>query len=111
MKTRLFALMCMLVAGHAQAQQGALTLGVQQQAIDQQRTALTAQKQAVMDAHSQQQAQCWQRFAVNDCLRDVRRAQRKALAPVEHALIELNAQERQLRLQEREQRLLDKAKP
>ena len=82
-----------------------------QETLDQQRADIAAHKQAVMDAHAKLREQCWQRFAVNDCLRDVRRAQRKALEPVQAEQIALNARERNLRLQEREQRLQDKAKP
>lgn len=110
MKTRLFALMFVIAAGQVQAQQSTAPAVGEQQALDQQRNEVMAKKQAVLQAHAKLQEQCWQRFAVNDCLRDVRRAQRKALAPVEAALIELNARERELRLQEREQRLQDKAK-
>jgi hypothetical protein len=110
MKTRLFALMFVIVAGQVQAQQITAPAVGEQQVLDQQRNELMAQKQVVLQTHAKLQEQCWQRFAVNDCLRDVRRAQRKALAPVEAQLIELNARERQLRLQEREQRLQDKAK-
>lgn len=110
MKTRLFALMFVIAAGQVQAQQITAPAIGEQQVLDQQRNELMAQKQAVLQTHAKLQEQCWQRFAVNDCLRDVRRAQRKALAPVEAALIELNARERELRLHEREQRLQDKAK-
>ena len=94
----------------AQTQTPALQADAQQ-ALDQQRADLTARKQSVMDVHARLREQCWQRFAVNDCLRDVRRAQRKALEPVQAEQIELNARERSLRLQERKQRLQDKAKP
>jgi hypothetical protein len=110
MKTRLFALMFVIATGQVQGQQSSAPAVGEQQALDQQRNEVMAKKQAVLQAHAKLQEQCWQRFAVNDCLRDVRRAQRKALAPVEAQLIELNARERQLRLQEREQRLQDKAK-
>ncbi|MEY3944166.1 MAG: hypothetical protein RIS04_1015 [Pseudomonadota bacterium] len=109
MKTRLLAFLLLILTGHAQAQLSELTLVEKQRAIELKRSELTAKKQAVADAHAKLQEQCWQRFAVNDCLRDVRRAQRKALEPVEAALLELIASDRLLRLQEREQRLLDKA--
>jgi len=100
----------MCLTGQVQAQQAELTLVEKQQSIAHKRAELMAKKQAVSDAHARLQEQCWQRFAVNDCLRDVRRAQRKALEPMEAALLELNASDRALRLQDREQRLLDKAR-
>lgn len=110
MKTRLIVLLLCGWGLQVQAQQ-ATTERSEQQAIDQQRADISIRKQAVLDAHAKLRQQCWQRFAVNDCLRDVRRAQRKALEPVETELLTLNARERALRLQEREQRLQDKAKP
>lgn len=110
MKTQWMVWGLLFVASQAWAQSPETEPG-EQQALDLQRAELTAKKQAVLDAHTQLRQQCWQRFAVNDCLRDVRRAQRKELAPVEAALIALNARERSLRLTEREQRLQDKAKP
>lgn len=110
MKTQWMVWGLLCVAWQAQAQPLVVEPG-EQQALEQQRAELMAKKRGVLDAHAQIRQQCWQRFAVNDCLRDVRRAQRKELAPIETALIELNARERSLRLIEREQRLQDKAKP
>lgn len=112
MKIKLFALLLWGMGLPVLAQTQTLATQTDaQHALDQQRADIAARKQAVMDAHAKLREQCWQRFAVNDCLRDVHRTQRKALEPVQAELIALNARERNLRLQEREQRLQGKAKP
>ncbi|MFN5176985.1 hypothetical protein [Limnohabitans sp.] len=51
---------------------------------------------------------CWQRFAVNDCLIRVRREKRELLEPLRQQMLHLDAAERQLRLDLRDQRLQDK---
>ena len=52
---------------------------------------------------------CWQKFAVNDCLANARREKYQQLAPLDAREIELNAQQRELKEIERQQRLSDKA--
>ncbi len=111
MKIKLSALMLWSACCQVLAQTQTPPLQALQHSLDQQRAEIAARKQAVMDAHFKMREQCWQRFAVNDCLRDVRRAQRKALEPLQAEQIALNARERSLRLQAREQRLQDKSKP
>ncbi len=76
--------------------------------IDAERTRLQRERAAIEQAHDNDQRQCWQRFAVNDCLRNVRRSQRTALEPLRVRELELNAQERAWRTQQREERLKDK---
>ncbi len=110
MKTWFIVLLMCAFAAQVRAQLPNAEPG-EQAILSAQRAEMTMRKQAVMEEHTKLRKQCWQRFAVNDCLRDVRRAQRKALEPVQAELLALNARERALRLKEREQRLQDKAKP
>ena len=48
---------------------------------------------------------CWQKFAVNDCLRQARQLRRSALAPLRQQDLRLNEQERLWRAEQRTQRL------
>jgi hypothetical protein len=70
-----------------------------------QRQALAAQRLAIAQAEEAQQAACWQKFAVNVCLSDARRARRQALEPLRQQELALNAQERMWRSEQREWRL------
>ena len=74
----------------------------------QQRARLQAERDAIEQAHSLRVQACWQRFAVNDCLREARRARHAALDPLRAQELELNAQERAWRTQQREERLRGK---
>ncbi len=76
--------------------------------IEAERTRLQSERAAIEQAHDNGRRECWQRFAVNDCLRNVRRSQRTALEPLRVRELELNAQERAWRTQQREERLKDK---
>jgi hypothetical protein len=78
------------------------------EAITRQRQALAAQRSAIGQAEAQQQAVCWQKFAVNACLSDARRARRQALEPLRQQELALNAQERLWRSEQRERRLQGK---
>lgn len=77
--------------------------------IDAQRQALTAQRTAIEAQHDARQRECWQRFAVNDCLMGVRRSRFAALDPVRDQELAFNALERRWRTQERQRRLQEKA--
>lgn len=72
------------------------------------REALNKQIQAIEALHDERQRACWQRFAVNDCLREVRRSRHAALDPLRSLELELNEQERAWRSLQREQRLREK---
>ena len=72
------------------------------------RERLQQQRQAIEQADLERKRACWQRFAVNDCLREVRRQRYAALDPVRSRELELNAQERAWRTQQREERLRGK---
>ena len=70
-----------------------------------QRQQLQAQRTAIEQANDGLQRDCWQRFAVNACLREVRRQRHAALDPLRQQELELNAQERALRTAQRNERL------
>ncbi|MEY3611751.1 MAG: hypothetical protein RJB14_1473 [Pseudomonadota bacterium] len=75
------------------------------EAITRQRQALAAQRTAIGQAEAAQQAACWQKFAVNACLSEARRARRQALEPLRQQELALNAQERLWRTEQRQRRL------
>lgn len=72
------------------------------------RQALAAQKAAILQVEAAQQVLCWQKFAVNACLIEARRARRQDLEPLRQQELALNAQERLWRTEQREQRLQGK---
>lgn len=76
--------------------------------ITRQRQALALQRSAIEQAEATQQAVCWQKFAVNACLTEARRARRQALEPLRQQELALNAQERLWRTEQRERRLQGK---
>jgi hypothetical protein len=78
------------------------------EAITRQRQALAAQRSAIVQAEQEQQAACWQKFAVNVCLSDARLTRRQALTPLRQQELALNAQERSWRNEQRERRLQGK---
>ena len=80
----------------------------QAERLSEQRAGLQAEREAIEQAYNQRVQACWQRFAVNDCLREARRARYAALDPVRARELELNAEERSLRTQQREERLFQK---
>lgn len=75
------------------------------------RAQLQAEREQAERAHDARARECWQRFAVNDCLREVRRSRRAALDPIRARELALNAEERAWRTRQREERLQDKASP
>ena len=79
------------------------------EAITRQRQVLAEQRSAIGQAEAAQQLLCWQKFAVNACLSDARRARRQALEPLRQQELALNAQERQWRTEQREMRLQGKS--
>jgi hypothetical protein len=76
--------------------------------IARQRQAVSAMREAILKSDEQRQAACWQKFAVNACLIETRRIRRQALDPLSQQDLVLNAQEREWRSAQREQRLLGK---
>ena len=76
--------------------------------IVRQRQAIAALREATLKLDEERQAACWQKFAVNACLIETRRIRRQALDPLAQQDLVLNAQEREWRSAQREQRLLGK---
>ena len=76
--------------------------------IRQQRERLSQERSQINQAHELQAKACWQKFAVNDCLAAVRKSKRAQLDPIHQQELQLNAQERAWRTQQREQRLREK---
>ena len=76
--------------------------------ITRQRQVLASQRSTIEQAEAAQQAICWQKFAVNACLSEARRARRQALEPLRQQELALNAQERLWRTEQREKRLQGK---
>lgn len=76
--------------------------------LAQERLALAVQRDAILQTYEKAMAACWQKFAVNACLVEARRARRQALDPLAQQELALNAQERAWRSEQRERRLQDK---
>ena len=72
------------------------------------REVLQCERAVVEQAHDVRMRECWQRFAVNACLREVRRSRHQALDAIRAQELELNAQERAWRSEQREERLREK---
>ena len=77
--------------------------------IRQQRALLSQERARITESHEQQATACWQKFAVNDCLAGVRKSKRAQLDPIHQKELQLNAQERAWRTQQRGERLQNKA--
>ena len=89
------AAVCLAAYGTGLAQQaGASAREAERADIERQRAAIAA-------TQAQEEKACWQRFAVEDCLKDVRARARAQLAPLRAHELELNQQERQERAAER----------
>lgn len=89
------AAVCLAAYGTGLAQQaGASAREAERADIERQRAAIAA-------TQAQEEKACWQRFAVEDCLKDVRARARAQLAPLRARELELNQQERQERAAER----------
>lgn len=73
------------------------------------RDRLQAERSVIEQAHEARMRECWQRFAVNACLSEVRRSRYAALDPIRAQELELNVQERAWRAQQHEERLREKS--
>ena len=105
---RLHLLACGALALQAAAQTMPSTDDVPAR-IAAERAQLQAQRDAIELEHEALRRECWQRFAVNDCLRVLRRQRHAALDPLRAQELVLNAQEREWRTAQREERLREKA--
>jgi hypothetical protein len=70
-----------------------------------QREAIEQDRQVIMSSYEQAAKACWQKFAVNNCLSDARKARRAALEPLRQKDLVLNTQERLWRTEQRDLRL------
>lgn len=70
-----------------------------------QRQAIASERAEIMAVYQEQVKLCWQKFAVNACLRDARQIRRAALEPLRQRDLILNTQERQWRTEQRQLRL------
>jgi hypothetical protein len=73
-----------------------------------QREAIEQDRQVVMSAYELAAKACWQKFAVNACLSDARKARRAALEPLRQKDLVLNTQERLWLTEQRDLRLQGK---
>jgi hypothetical protein len=72
------------------------------------RERLQRERSTIEQTHATRMRECWQHFAVNACLREVRRSRHAALDPIRSQELELNAQERAWHTQQRDERLREK---
>lgn len=79
------------------------------QSLREAQAGLEQQLQALQQHQQAQARACWQRFAVNDCLLQVRRQARTTREPLQAQLQALRLRERELLGLQREQRLQEKA--
>ena len=70
-------------------------------AADDERARIAAERQALLQRFAQEEADCQRRFAVTDCVLDVRDRRRAALAPLRARELQLDEAERQRRAAER----------
>ncbi len=79
------------------------------------RARIAAERQQAQQRYGQEEADCYQRFAVNDCLREVRKRRRVALEELRRQEIILNDERRAAiaaeRLQSVDERAADRAGP
>jgi colicin import membrane protein len=102
----LLSLCCLCLLGLARAQLPA----TYDPAFDaRERERISAEREQAVQRYSGEEADCYQRFAVNDCLRDVRRQRRVALEELRRQEILLNdaqraaiAAEQQRRIEQRQ---------
>ena len=84
---------------------GAQSLLGEPEFIRAERQELTVQRESVMAVYQQEAKACWQKFAVNACLKEARNNRRTALEPLRQRDLLLNEQERQWRTEQRDLRL------
>jgi hypothetical protein len=74
------------------------------------RAVLLAQQQQLTSRYDLEASACRERFLVTDCIDEVNRRRRQALAPVRERLMQIDEAERQRRADERRQTLATKQK-
>jgi hypothetical protein len=99
---------CFSLPSMAQADASNLPSQSESNLIEAQRLVLAEEKKKVFDQFQANSKACWQKFAVNDCLSNVRQQKYQSLRPLDQREIELNTRQRALKEIERRQRLSDK---
>lgn len=99
------AIVCLLLLGATCCLAQAQVAPGEAEAVRQSRERIAADRARIAEVFAEQQRGCYQRFAVNDCLREARRQQREALAVLRREEIAVNAEERRRREAERVKRL------
>lgn len=106
MKIRLFALGSLVLLLGAQAQQGAPSLPLNSSA---ERARIEADRGRAQTNFEKDQASCYQRFAVNDCLREVKVRRRAVLEELRRQEIILNDADRRKQAAEQIRRADEKS--
>ena len=106
MKTLFLHLSLLLLAMSAQAQQAA-TPGPEQ--VNAERARIEAERGRALARVEKEEADCYQRFAVNNCLRDVHVRRRVVLEELRRQEIILNDADRQRRKQEQTRQIEEKS--
>ena len=99
---------CFSLPSMAQADASNLPSQSESNLIEAQRLVLAEEKKKVFEQFQANSKACWQKFAVNDCLSNVRQQKYQSLRPLDQREIELNTRQRALKEIERRQRLSDK---
>jgi hypothetical protein len=99
---------CSILLSMAQADASNLPSQSESNLIEAQRLVLAEEKKKVFEQFQANSKACWQKFAVNDCLSNVRQQKYQSLRPLDQREIELNTRQRALKEIERRQRLSDK---
>lgn len=107
MKPHVIFILSILLGSAAQAQTAEPADGTLQR-IAAERERLQRARADVEEEHDARMRECWQRFAVNACLREVRRSRHVALDPLRAQELDLNAQERAWNTRQRDERLREK---
>lgn len=77
--------------------------------IETERAQIEAQRSSQEAQFQREHEACYQRFAVNDCQREVRQRKRQAMDLLHRRELLLNEAQRQLKARERQQRLQEKS--
>ena len=81
------------------------------QRVAQERSRITAERQAAEARYSQAEVACYQRFAVNDCINQAKAQRRQALADLRRQDITLNDEERRRRAADQRRRIDERSSP
>ncbi len=97
------------LTGHARAQ--SMSSEKQHDIINAQRAAISAERAGLEAGFLAQDAVCYKKFAVNNCLADVNARRRESMASLRRREIELNDEERKIKGAEQLNRTEEKSSP